>query len=52
MRFIVIDLMYNLFLGIVKYVFKLWVKNNFLIKKEFKVLEEYIYLFDVGIGVG
>lgn len=44
--------MYNLFLGIVKYIFKLWIEKNLLLKKDFKVLEDRINYFDVGIGIG
>ena len=51
-RFTVIDPMHNLFLGTAKHVFKLWVKNNLLTKKDLKALEERIHLFDVGTGVG
>ena len=51
-RFTVIDLMHNLFLGTAKHVFKQWVKNNLLTKKGLKALEEHIHLFDVGTGVG
>ena len=51
-RFTVIDPMHNLFLGTAKHVFKLWVKNNLLTKKDLKALEEHIPLFNVGTGVG
>ena len=47
-RFTVIDLMHNLFLGTAKHVFKLWVKNNLLTKKDLKALEERIHLFEFG----
>ena len=43
---------FDLFLGTAKHVFKLWVKNNLLTKKDLKTLEEHIHLFDVGTGVG
>ena len=46
------DPMHNLFLGTAEHVSKLWVKNNLLIKKDLKTLEEHIHLFDVGTGVG
>ena len=51
-RFTSIDPMHNLFLGTAKYVFKLWVKKNFLNKKDLKTLEERIHSFDVGTGIG
>ena len=50
-RFTVIDPMHNLFLSTAKHVFKLWVKNKLLTKKDLKALEEHIHLFDVGTGV-
>ena len=49
-RFTVIDPMHNLFLSTAKHVFKLWVKNKLLTKKDLKALEEHIHLFDVGTG--
>ena len=51
-RFTVIDPMHNLFLGTAKHVFKLWVKNNLLTKKDLKALREHIHLFNVEKGVG
>ena len=51
-RFTVIDLVHNLFLGTVKHVFKLWVKNNVLTKKDIKALEKHIHLLDVETEVG
>ena len=51
-RFTAIDPMHNLFLGTAKHQFKLWVKNNFLMKKDLKILEERIHSFDVGTGIG
>ena len=50
-RFTVIDPMHNLFQSTAKHVFKLWVKNKLLTKKDLKALEEHIHLFDVGTGV-
>lgn len=51
-RFTAIDPMHNLFLGTAKHVFKLWIKKNFLTKKELKNLEDKISSFDVGTGIG
>lgn len=51
-RFTVIDPMHNLFLGTAKHVFKLWVKNNLLTKKDLKALREHNHLFNVGKEVG
>ena len=34
------------------HVFKLWTKNNFLTKKDLKVIESRIQSFDVGTGIG
>lgn len=44
--------MHNLFLGTAKNVFKLWIKKDFLSKKELKVLEDKINSLDVGTGIG
>ena len=52
LRFTSIDPMHNLFLGTAKNVFKLWIKKNFLSKKDLKVLEDKINSLDVGTGVG
>ena len=51
-KFTAIDPMHNLFLGTAKHVFKHWTKNNFLTKKDLKVLEERIHMLDVGTGIG
>ena len=51
-KFTAIDPMHNLFLRTAKHVFKHWIKNNFLTKKDLKVLEERINMFDVGTGIG
>ena len=51
LRFTSIDPMHNLFLGTAKNVFKLWIKKNFLSKKDLKVLEDKINSLDVGTGV-
>ena len=41
-----------LFLGTAKNVFKLWIKSNFLSKKDLQVLEDKINSFDFGTGIG
>lgn len=51
-KFTAIDPMHNLFLGTAKHVFKLWIKNNYLTKKDLKVIETRINSFDIGTGIG
>ena len=51
-KFTAIDPMHNLFLGTAKHVFKLWIKNNYLTKKDLKVIETRINSFDTGTGIG
>ena len=43
--------MHNLFLGTAKHVFKLWIKNNYLTKKDLRVTKTRINSFDIGTGI-
>ena len=51
-RFTVIDPMHNLFLGTAKAMFKLWIEQNLLSKKDIQTMEKRIKEFDVGTGLG
>lgn len=51
-RFTVIDPMHNLFLGTAKSMFKLWVEQGLLSKKDIQTMEKRIKEFDVGTGLG
>ena len=51
-RFTVIDPMHNLFLGTAKSMFKLWMEQGLLNKKDIQTIEKRIKEFDVGTGLG
>ena len=51
-RFTVIDPMHNLFLGTAKSMFKLWMEQGLLNKKDIQTIEKRIEEFDVGTGFG
>ena len=51
-RFTVVDVMHNLFLGTGKYVFKLWLATEILTKDSLKEIERRIRTFSVPGSVG
>ena len=51
-RFTVVDVMHNLFLGTAKRMFQLWVSNDILSKHKLAVLEKHISSFHVPSYVG
>ena len=51
-RFTVIDVMHNLFLGTGKKMFDLWIDNNLLTRQNIEEIEDRISLFNVPTGVG
>ena len=51
-RFTVVDVMHNLFLGTGKRMFQLWVQNDILSKHNLAILEKHISTFHVPSYVG
>ena len=47
-----IDIMHNMFLGIGKHVFSVWIETNTLTKQNLEEIERTIKLFKIPNGVG
>ena len=51
-RFVVVDMMHNLFLGTAKHVVTVWKEKQILSAKEFEEIQKRVTSFNVPQGIG